>query len=48
MQQWYVAHPALGYEDWARNAGRPRNLQEAKNKLLRKGFAVEDANSDVH
>lgn len=30
MQQWYVAHPALGYEDWARNAGRPRNLQEAK------------------
>ena len=39
--------PPTGYEAWARSAGRPRNIQEARNKFLKKGLRVEDANGDV-
>ena len=34
-------------QDWAGHSGRPRNLQEARNKLFKKGLHVEDANGDI-
>ena len=43
-----VGTPPEGYEDWAHNAGRPRNINEARNKFLRRGLTMEDANGDMH
>ena len=42
-----IGIPPHGYEDWASHSGRPRNLQEARNKLFKKGLCVEDANGDI-
>ena len=37
----------LSPNNWARSAGRPRNINEARNKFLRRGLTMEDANGNL-